>query len=96
MEKKPALTRYCNIDLNEADLDPKDLASDLVDDVIGGKMKVFDVRRTIISIRHPGIRLKVDYEFRRLLRERMNVRGIDNWESYTRSLRSLKSRFNPE
>jgi hypothetical protein len=96
MEKPPATNKLCKINFDEMDFDPVELAQDLVEDVVAGSLKVFDVRRTIMSIKHPGIRLKVDFHFRRLLRERMQVSGIDRLQAYANSLKVLKNRFNAE
>ena len=96
MEKHPAIDKLCKMAFDEMEIDPVELAQDLVDDVIAGSLKVFDVRRIIISIKHPGIRLKVDYHFRRLLRERIQVSGIDRLQAYANSLKVLKNRFNAD
>lgn len=80
----------------DPDLDPRAFATELVENVLAGTTKVFDVRRIIIAIKNPSVRLKVDYEFRRIMRERMGIQGIDRWEAYTNSLHYLRSKFKPE
>ena len=66
MAKKTPLAREFQSD---PELDPRAFAQELVDKVLAGTKKVFDVRRIVIAIKNPSIRLKVDYEFRRRMRE---------------------------
>ncbi len=78
-------------------IDPATTASDLVEEVIAGKKTVFEVRSYLQSIKHPGERLKLQYEFQQQLWSKMGIHhGIDKWGDYVKSLKKLQSQFIPE
>ncbi len=72
-------------------------ATELAAEVIAGKMTVFQVRHYLQSIKNPGERLKLQYEFRQQLSFKLGVHpGIDKWGDYVKSLKKLQTRFIPE
>ncbi len=71
--------------------------NELTDDLIAGRKSLIDVRRYLMSIKHPGERLKAQYEFRQQIRRKLGLSpGIDKWGDYVNSLKRLQSRFIPQ
>ncbi len=69
-------------------------AMELAADVIAGKKTVSEVRSFLQSIKHPGERLKMQYEFRQQLWSKIGAHhGIDKWGDYVKSLKKLQSQF---
>ncbi len=86
-----------NAPQNNASEDPRVTATELAADVIAGRKTIFEARKFLTSIKHPGERLKVQYEFRQQLASKIGINhGIDKWGDYVASLKNLRSRFVPE
>jgi hypothetical protein len=82
---------------NTVSLDPHETAMELAADVFAGKKTMFEVRAFLLSIKNPSERLKIQYEFRQLLWTKLGLhQGIDKWGDYTKSLKTLQSRFTTE
>ena len=75
-------------------IDPVATATELAAAVIAGKKTIFEVRSFLLSIKHPGERLKIQHEFRQQLWFKLGVHnGIDKLGDYVNSLKKLQSQF---
>ena len=75
--------------------DPLTKGQALADDLIAGKKSLIDVRKYLMSIKHPGERLKTQFEFSQRIRLKLGLNnGIDKWGDYVNSLKKLQSQFN--
>jgi hypothetical protein len=78
-------------------LDPHATALGLAADIIAGRKTMSEVRTFLLSVKNPGERLKIQYEFRQQLWTKLGLhQGIDKWGDYTKSLKTLQSRFTTE
>ncbi len=83
--------------INNDSVDPRVTATELAADVIAGRKTIFEARKFLTSIKHPGERLKVQFEFRQQLASKLGINhGIDKWGDYVKSLKNLRARFIPE
>ncbi len=94
MERKTEIPREPK---SLAPADPIVTAAELAAAVIAGKKSISEARYILQSIKHPGERLKMQYEFRQLLWAKLGLHhGIDKWGDYVASLKKLQSQFIPE
>jgi len=94
MEEKAELP---SLPKDEKALDARATGLELAADVIAGRKSVMDVRSFLQTIKHPGVRLKVQYEFRQQLWSKVGPSlGVDNWTNYVKSLKNLQSQFIPD
>ncbi len=76
--------------------DIRGAVTDLAAELIAGKKSLIDVRKYLMSIKHPGDRLKAQYEFRQQIRFKLGLsHGIDKWGDYVNSLKRLQAKFVP-
>ncbi len=97
MDEKVVKVEIPSTPKNLPSADLRETARELAEDLIAGKRTLVDVRKYLMSIKHPGERLKAQYEFRQQIRSKLGLNhGIDRWGDYVNSLKRLQARFIPE